>query len=36
MSLHDYAEALFAAVRDYRGHEEFDDDLTLLSLRRTE
>ncbi len=35
MPLHDFAEALFAAVRDYRGQDEFDDDLTLLSLRRT-
>ncbi len=35
MSLHGFAEALFAAVRDYRGQEEFDDDLTMLSLRRT-
>jgi phosphoserine phosphatase RsbU/P len=35
MSLHDFAEALFAAVRDYRGRDVFDDDLTLLTLRRT-
>ena len=33
--LHNFAEALFAAVRDYRGRDEFEDDLTLLTLRRT-
>jgi len=32
-SLHDFAEALMAAVRSYHGGDDFEDDLTLLTLR---
>ncbi|HEV2388930.1 MAG TPA: PP2C family protein-serine/threonine phosphatase [Candidatus Acidoferrales bacterium] len=32
--VHDLAEHLFAAVQRYHGSEEFDDDVTLLTLRR--
>ncbi len=34
-ALHDLSEALVEAVRHYHGAEEFDDDLTLLALRRS-
>ncbi len=34
MSLHDLSEGLLEAVRRYHGSELFDDDLTLLTLRR--
>lgn len=32
--LHDLAEGLLEAIQDYHGSAEFDDDLTLLALRR--
>lgn len=34
LRVHDLAEGLFAAVREYHGSEDFDDDVTLLTLRR--
>jgi phosphoserine phosphatase RsbU/P len=34
LRVHDLAEALFAAVREYHGSDQFDDDVTLLTLRR--
>jgi serine phosphatase RsbU (regulator of sigma subunit) len=34
-ALHDFAEALVEAIRCYRSAEEFEDDLTLLTLRRS-
>ena len=34
MSVHDLSEGLLEAVRRYHGTESFDDDLTLLTLRR--
>ncbi len=33
-ALHDFAEALIEAARRYQGKGEFEDDLTLLTLRR--
>lgn len=33
--LHDFAEALVAGIRRHHGSEGFDDDLTLLTLRRS-
>ena len=35
LALHDFAEALVEAIRHYHGAEEFKDDLTLLTLRRS-
>ncbi len=34
ISLHDFSESLLEAVRRYHGAEHFEDDLTLLTLRR--
>lgn len=34
-ALHDFAEALVETIRRYHGAEEFEDDLTLLTLRRS-
>ncbi|MBI3669674.1 MAG: serine/threonine-protein phosphatase [Acidobacteria bacterium] len=35
VALHDFAEALVEAIGRYHGAEDFDDDLTLLTLRRS-
>ena len=35
-ALHDFAEALVDEIRRYHGSAEFDDDLTLLTLRRSQ
>jgi serine phosphatase RsbU (regulator of sigma subunit) len=34
LSLHEIAEQLLEALTSFRGSREFDDDLTLLILRR--
>src|SRR5262249_47358514 len=36
MSLHDFCEKVLDGVRQYHDSNEFEDDLTLLTLRRLE